>query len=85
MASSGKLDWGQPGCTEPAREKGVDVALAVDLVRMAIGKEYEVGIVFSRDTELEPAIDLALKLGAHTEVATWAGGSRISLPGRSLF
>lgn len=69
----------------PAQEKGIDVKLAVDMVRMATAHEYEVGILFSRDTDLVPALELIFERGgAHTEVATWEGKSRLRVPGRPL-
>ena len=40
-------------------EKGVDVRLAVDILAMAQGKKYDVGIVISSDTDLIPAIQAA--------------------------
>lgn len=43
--------------SERPRQKGVDVELAVDVVRMAIANEYEVGIVASTDNDLLPAIE----------------------------
>ena len=39
------------------REKGIDVALAVDYVRMAIQGDFEVGVVFSSDSDLAPALE----------------------------
>lgn len=42
---------------QPARQKGVDVELAVDLVAMAHEKQYEIAIVASTDTDLVPAIE----------------------------
>ncbi|WP_322778179.1 NYN domain-containing protein [Frankia sp. Cas4] len=42
---------------EPAQEKGIDVALAVDFVRLACENAYDVGILFSRDTDLVPALE----------------------------
>jgi hypothetical protein len=80
-------DFGQPGCHEKPREKGIDVSLAVDMVRMAIKKEYEVAILFSRDTDLLPAVETIAELrAAHVEVATWEGTSqlRCRLPGGKL-
>lgn len=78
--------YGEAGCYERPREKGIDVSLAVDVVRMAIRKEYEVGIILSRDTDLVPAIEAVVELGsAHIEVATWAGASRLRLPSRKLW
>jgi uncharacterized LabA/DUF88 family protein len=38
------------------REKGIDVALAVDFVRLAIEGAYDVGVMFSHDTDLLPAL-----------------------------
>lgn len=35
----------------PAREKGVDVALAVDFVRMSMLKECDIAILFSVDAD----------------------------------
>ncbi len=50
-------NWGDRDCYEKPREKGVDVSLAIDVVRMAIRAEYEVGIIFSRDTDLLALLD----------------------------
>lgn len=41
------------------REKGVDVKLAIDLVRLTYEKKYEVALIVSQDRDLEPAIRLA--------------------------
>jgi len=60
------------------REKGVDVMLAIDLVRCSIAKSAEVIILASRDTDLLPALEAAYDLdGSIVEVASWAGGSRL--------
>jgi hypothetical protein len=75
------------------QEKGIDVALAVDLVLMAIRREYDVGIVMSTDTDLKPALEKVEGLGGNPfprcEVAAWSspGGtpSRLSLPGRRIW
>lgn len=40
----------------PAREKGVDVQLAIDYVAGAVDGRYDVGIIFSTDTDLRPAL-----------------------------
>lgn len=71
-------NWGHPGCYERPREKGIDVSLAIDLVRMAFKKEFEVAILMSRDSDLEPALEMIddLKLG-HVEVAGWELDSRL--------
>ena len=70
-------DWPQ----QPAQEKGIDVALAVDLVMMVARHECDVAIVFSSDTDLLPALEavIALRLGEAPacEVAAWvAPGAR---------
>lgn len=80
-------DWGEPGCVELPREKGVDVAIAIDMVTMAIREEFEVGILFSRDTDLLPALEAMRELnGPHVECATWQGSSRLRLrSGRPLY
>ena len=40
------------------REKGVDVQLAIDFVAGAIDNRYDVGIIFSTDSDLRPALEL---------------------------
>lgn len=71
--------------SERAREKGVDVHLAVDFATMAIRNEFDVGVIVSCDTDLRPALEEALRVGKRTEVAAWQGSSgmspRLSLPG----
>jgi hypothetical protein len=54
-------DWPR----QKARQKGVDVELAVDVVQMAIAGEYEIGIVASTDTDLVPAIEAVHRLRGH--------------------
>ncbi|MFZ5851073.1 MAG: NYN domain-containing protein [Actinomycetota bacterium] len=71
---SGWPDRCQPG--EKPREKGIDVALAIDFVAMAVRGEYDVGILMSTDTDLKPALeavaDLAGASGPRPEVAAWS-------------
>lgn len=57
------------------REKGIDVQLAIDFVTMAFQDEYDVGILFSVDTDLNPAIEAihSSSCRAVPEVAAWAG------------
>lgn len=68
-----------------AREKGIDVQLAIDMVMGAMRDEYDVCILFSADTDLVPALEAARTLGKHVEVASWRGDgqytSRLSLRG----
>jgi uncharacterized LabA/DUF88 family protein len=55
------------------REKGIDVLLAVDFVMMAIREEFDVGVIFSADTDLLPALEaVAEAKGPQAcEVAAW--------------
>ena len=61
---------------ERAEEKGIDVALAVDFVMMAIRGEYDVGVVVSTDTDLKPALEAVMSLGGNpyprAAVAAWS-------------
>ncbi len=59
-----------------AREKGIDVALAVDVVKMAIRDEFDVGIVCSADTDLRPALEFVTQEypAVRVEVAAWQHG-----------
>ena len=61
---------------ERLREKGVDVNLAIDLVHLAHKDAYDVGVVFSTDTDFVPAILLARELGVTVENALWWTGIR---------
>lgn len=56
------------------QEKGVDVALAVDFVAMAVDDDYDVGVIASTDTDLKPALEFVHKRFADTleiEVVAW--------------
>jgi uncharacterized LabA/DUF88 family protein len=68
---------------ERAEEKGVDAALAVDFVMMAVARTYDVGILMSTDTDLKPALEAvaSLKGGPVCEVAAWKEYGR---PARQL-
>lgn len=72
-----------------AREKGIDVMIAIDMVMGAVRDEYDVAVLVSADTDLVPAIEAVLNLGKRAEVASWrpdeGWGSRLSLPGRNLW
>lgn len=59
----------------PAQEKGIDVALAIDLVLSVVRHECDVSIVFSSDTDLVPALEASIALrpdgAASVAVAVW--------------
>jgi len=68
------------GDSRVGREKGIDIALAIDLVALAFWSPSDVFVVASRDTDLEPAIELVLggKLGDRVvEVVGIRGRSRL--------
>lgn len=87
--------WGEEGCVDKPREKGIDVALAVDLVTLATEGVYEVGIVMSADYDLKPALDYVVRRSVSrgtpvVEVAAWKGDRgarplRVRLDGRPLY
>ncbi|HET9895414.1 MAG TPA: NYN domain-containing protein [Streptosporangiaceae bacterium] len=66
----------------PPQEKGIDVALAVDLVHLAYRRQYNALVVFSSDTDLLPALELvvSLRLG-HVGVACWSGAKPLRFAG----
>jgi NYN domain len=78
--------------TEKAQEKGVDVALAVDFVMLAVPRAYDVGILVSTDTDLIPALEAVVGLGGNrgprAEVASWTSSRaapRLRVPGARLW
>lgn len=65
----------------PLREKGVDVALAMALVESAMLGEYDVAIVFSGDTDLIPAVEMAFRRTTpRIEIAAWSGAKPLWFP-----
>jgi uncharacterized LabA/DUF88 family protein len=64
------------------QEKGIDVAIAVDLMHLAFRRQYDALVLFSSDTDLLPALEaiVQLRLG-HVEVACWAGFKPLRFPG----
>ena len=74
--------------TQRAQEKGVDVALAIDFVRLAVRGAYDVGVLMSTDTDLVPALEAAFEIkttAVHIEVAAWKAkhaNRRLSVDGR---
>ena len=48
--------------TDPPREKGIDVQLAVDAVAGAIRDEYDVAVFFTEDTDLIHALELVAEV-----------------------
>ena len=75
----------------PPREKGIDVQIAVDFVAGAIEGRYDIGIMFSADTDLRPPLEYVFDKFAETpraEVAAWrtpTHSQRLSLRGRNVW
>jgi len=68
-------DWDRSLSREKPKEKGIDVALAVDFVAMAFKKDYELGLIFSADTDLRPALEYVNsdEVSPKGEVVAWRG------------
>jgi uncharacterized LabA/DUF88 family protein len=62
---------GEDGLT--AREKGIDVLLAIDAVEWTLTDRCEVAVVFSHDTDLAPAVEALARLKGVgcVETASW--------------
>lgn len=56
------------------REKGVDVELAVDIVRLALEDAYDIAVVVSADSDLVPALSFVVHQceGKEVETVAWA-------------
>lgn len=72
------IDW-------EVREKGIDVLLAVDMLRGAVNDDYDVAVLMSADTDLLPAAEAVRELGKWVEFAAWRPdegyASHLRLPG----
>ena len=49
------------------QEKGVDVSIAIDLVRLTYDQEYDTAIIVSQDSDFGPAVALAKDLAKTQE------------------
>jgi uncharacterized LabA/DUF88 family protein len=83
-------DW--PASRE--EEKGIDVAMAVDFVVMAVRDQYDRAILMSTDTDLKPALEAVAALSTGVpkcEVAAWSSpdptyhSRRLSIAGTKLW
>ena len=93
--------WAQDGATVIERElrypqgrpqeKGIDVALAIDFVRLGIAGDYDVGVIMSTDNDLAPALETVQDhgpSGCRVAVAAWGvqgQNQRLWLPNGSLW
>lgn len=79
-------NWGAPGCQERPREKGIDVLIALDLVDLATAGTFDILILATHDTDLEPALDRALsKRRTRIETAGWQGARRLKPQGQNVW
>jgi uncharacterized LabA/DUF88 family protein len=62
----------------PARkpeEKGIDVALAIDFIAHAMDNKFDIGVLFSTDTDLRPPLEFVHRRfspAKSVEVAAWS-------------
>ena len=79
---------GQPSAWR-AEEKGIDVLMALDMAIGARDDRYDVAVVVSADSDLAPAIEVALDAGKRVETAMWWSPQhryrRMRVPGRRLW
>ena len=66
-----------PNGTFVATEKGIDVQLALAAVTSVVTEQCEVAVIFSHDSDLQPAVEAIrdLKSARHVETASWSSGS----------
>ena len=76
---------------QKAEEKGIDTALAVDFVAMAVDGAYEIGVIMSTDTDLLPALEFTRNryVGVrHVAVVAWRSpdsNRRLSISGSNIW
>ena len=72
-----------------AEEKGIDVMMALDIAIGARDDVYDVAVVASADSDLVPAIEVALDAGKRVETAMWWSPEhphrRMKVPGERLW
>ena len=72
-----------------AEEKGIDVLMALDIAIGARDSHYDVAVVMSADSDLAPAIEVALEAGKRVETAMWWSPDhphrKMRIPGQRLW
>jgi NYN domain len=57
------------------------VALAIDLVESALLREFDAAVIFSGDTDLLPAVEMAFRrTDPRIEIACWEGAKPLWFP-----
>jgi len=79
-----KLIYGDKGQVEKKVEKGVDVALATDLVKYAHLNSFDVAILCTGDVDFVPAIEHVKNLGKEVFIASFVESSSRRLIDASL-
>ncbi len=80
-------DWSN----QRAQEKGIDVALAIDFVSMAVDGAYDVVVIMSTDTDLPPPLEFTRDRYPgvrYVAVAAWSSPHRylrLSVPGSNVW
>lgn len=63
-----------------ASEKGIDVAIAVDMIRPGMSGYMDTAILFSSDNDIMPAVEVLRTMPqCHVEVVSWSGAHRVTL------
>jgi uncharacterized LabA/DUF88 family protein len=70
----------------PPQEKGIDVLTALNFVAMAQSGEFELVVLMTHDTDLQPALRMAnLNSRVRIETAGWTGLNKLRLKEQKLF
>ncbi len=64
---------GRPLPERTYAEKGVDVQLAVDMVKLAVANTYDVAVIVSGDGDFAAAVEFAKQQGKHVELGRVTG------------
>lgn len=70
---TGRLQFFQKGQMFGAREKGVDVALALDMLRFALKDNYDTAILIAGDGDFAGIVQMVKDEGRKVEVVSFAG------------
>ncbi len=74
------------GSAKPPQEKGIDVLIALTVVKLVSFGDFDIVLLASHDTDLEPALEVAvLDSGAKIETCGWAGARVLRPSGKRLW
>ena len=70
----------------PPQEKGIDVLTALNFVEMAQSGDFDLVILMTHDTDLQPALKMAnLVEGVQIETAGWSGLNKLRMNQKKHF